>query len=29
VTVLFDDRGYRNLSVAAVVERGLLRVTRP
>jgi ATP-dependent DNA helicase RecQ len=28
VTVLFDDRGYRNLSVAAVVERGLLRVTR-
>ena len=29
VTVLFDDRGHRNLSVAAVVERGLLRVTRP
>jgi len=28
VTVPFDDRGYRNLSVAAVVERGLLRVTR-
>jgi ATP-dependent DNA helicase RecQ len=27
VTVLFDDRGYRNLSVAAVAERGLLRVT--
>ena len=28
VTVRFDDRGYRNLSVAAVVERGLLHVTR-
>jgi len=26
VTVLLDDSGYRNLSVAAVIERGLLRV---
>jgi hypothetical protein len=27
LTVLFDARGYRNLSVTAVVERRLLRVS--